>query len=110
MTKINFYNHSLVIALSEQRFFQRFIASQLHVPRSTIGGILARYKKDGHVKDSPQSGRPRLPSIRDKRLVVRMLNEPKLGNVVVVGRKLRAQGVHSRLRYSFWVSNGKRNF
>ena len=90
MTKTSFYKRSQVIALSERGFSQRFIAGELHVPRSTVGGILARYKKDGRVHDSPRSGRPRLLSIRDERLAVRMLNEPKLGSAVNVGRKLRA--------------------
>ena len=91
MMKPSFYKRSQVIALSEQGFSQRFIAGQLHVPRSTIGGILARYKEDGRVHDRPRPGRPRLMSIRDERLAVRMLNEPKSGNAVVVGRKLRVQ-------------------
>ena len=90
MTKTSFYKRSQVIALSERGFSQRFIAGKLHVPRSTVGGILARYKKDGRVHDSPRSGRPRLLSIRDERLAVRMLNELKLGSAVNVGRKVRA--------------------
>ena len=93
MMKTSFYKRSQVIALSEQGFFQRFIAGHLHIPRSTIGGILARYKDDGRVHNCPRSWRPRLLSIRDERLAVRMLNEPKSGNAVVVGRKLRAQGL-----------------
>ena len=39
------------------------------------------------------SERPRLLSIRDERLVVRTLNQPKLGIVAVVGRSLKAQGL-----------------
>ena len=93
MTKTSFYKRSQVIALSERGFSQRFIAGELHVPRSTVGGIRARYKKDGRVHDSPRSGRPRLLSIRDERLAVRMLNEPKSGSAIVVGRKLRAHGL-----------------
>ena len=46
MTKTSFYKRSQVIALSEQIFSQRFIAGELHVPHSTVGGILAQYKED----------------------------------------------------------------
>lgn len=93
MTKTSFYKRSQVIALSERGFSQRFIAGELHVPRSTVGGILARYKVYGRVHDRPRSGRPRLLGIRDERLAVRMLNEPKSGNAAVVGCKLCAQGL-----------------
>jgi transposase len=94
MTKTTFYKRSqVIIAMSGQRFFQRFIAVHLHIPHSTVGGTLARYKEDGRVHDRARSGRPHLLSIRDDRLAVRMLNEPKSGNAVVVGRKLRAQGL-----------------
>ena len=105
MTKTSFYKRSQVIALSEQGFSQRFIAGHLHIPRSTVGDILAQYKEDGWVHDRPQSGKPRLRSIRDERLAVRMLNEPKSGNAVVVGRKLRAQGLrlcNETVRRCFW--------
>jgi len=79
--------------LSGQGFSQHFIACHLHIPRSIVGGILARYKEDGWVYDHPRSGRPRLLGIRNKRLVVKMLNEPKSRNAIVLGRKLRAQGL-----------------
>ena len=88
MTKTSFYKRSQIIALSEQGFSQRFIAGQLHVPHSTVGSILAQYKEDGRVHDRPRSGKPHLLSIRDERLAMRMLNELKSGNAVVVGRKL----------------------
>lgn len=90
MTKTSLYKRSQVIVLSEQGFSQRFIAGHLHIPCSTVGGILARYKEEGWLRDRPRSGRPCLLGIRDERLAVRMLNEPKSGNAVVVGRKLRA--------------------
>ena len=77
MTKTTFYKRSQVIALSEQRFSQYFIASQLHVPRSTVGGILGRYTEDGRMHDRPRSRGPRLMSICDEILAMRMLNEPK---------------------------------
>jgi transposase len=93
MMKTSFFKRLQVIALSEQGFSQRDIVGELHIPRSIVGGILARYKEDGRVHDSPQSGRPRLLSIHDERLAVRMLNEPKSRCAAVVGRKLRAHGL-----------------
>ena len=53
---------------------------------------MARYKEDRYVHDYPRSERPRLLRICDERLTVMMMNEPKSGNAVFVGRKLRAQG------------------
>jgi len=64
------------------------ILSHLDIPRSTVESILAQFRKDGEVVDRPRSRRPFLLNIHDKRLVVRMLNWPKLGTATVVGREL----------------------
>jgi len=93
MKKTSFHERSQVIALSEQGFSQRFIAGHLHIPRSTVGHILVRFRENGEVFDRPRAGRPRLLSIRDERLAVRTLNQPKSGTTAAVGRSLRAQGL-----------------
>ena len=93
MKKTSLYERSQVIALSEQGFSHRFMVNSLHIPRSTVESILARFKEDREVLDCPRSGRPRLLSIWNERLVVRMLNQPKSETAVAVGRLLRTLGL-----------------
>ena len=93
MRKTTFHERSQIVALSEQGLSQCFIAGHMHLPRSTVGSILVRFREDGEVLDRPRSRRPRLLSIRDERFVVTLLNRQKSGNVVTVGRGLRAQGL-----------------
>ena len=105
MKKTSSYERFQVIALSEQGLLQCFIAGHLHIPRSTVGHILAWFREIGKVSDHPRLGRPKLLSIRDERLVVRTLNQPKLGTVATVGRSLRAQGLRlcdETVCRSFW--------
>ena len=105
MKKTSSYERFQVIALSEQGLSQCFMAGHLHIPRSTIGYILAQYREIGKVSDHPRLGRPRLLSIRDERLVVRTLNQPKLGTAATVDHSLRAQGLclcDETVRRSFW--------
>ena len=90
MKKTNSYERFQVIALSDQGLSQRFIVGHLHIPCSTVGHILAQFREIGKVSDCPRSRRPRLLSIRDERLIVRTLNQPKLGTGAIVGCSLRA--------------------
>ena len=93
MKKTSSYERFQVISLSEQGLSQCFIAGHLHIPRSIVGHTLAWFKEIGKVSDRPRLGRPTLLSIQDKRLVVRTLNQPKLGTTTAVGLSLRAQGL-----------------
>ena len=75
------------------------------MPHNTIGHILARFTEIGKVFDHPKSRRTRFLSIRDERLAVRTLNQPKLGITTTMGCSLRAQGLRlcdEIVRRSFW--------
>ena len=91
MRKTTLHERSQIVALSEQGLSQSFIAGHMHLPRSTVGSILARFREDGEVLDCPRLGRPCLLGIRDERLAVRLLNGQKSGNAarLVVGYVLR---------------------
>jgi transposase len=42
-------------------------------PKSTVGNIVKRYEKEGHVNNQPREGRPQLMNERDKRRLVRVV-------------------------------------
>jgi len=42
-------------------------------PKSTVGNIVKRYEKEGHVNNQSREGRPQLMNERDKRRLVRVV-------------------------------------
>ena len=48
------------------------IADVLKIPGGTVTGVISRYKRRGDVENLPQTGRPRLLSVRDTRSLVRL--------------------------------------
>jgi len=58
-----------------------------------VGNILALFREDGKVIDRPRARRQRLLSIRDERLIVRILIQSQTISAAVVGCRLKAQGL-----------------
>ena len=69
--KLSMARRNLTIGMSDTGMTSRHIAVQFNVNHTVIGRLIQRYHQTGTVNDRPRSGRPRLTSPREDRLLNR---------------------------------------
>ena len=69
--KLSMARHNLTIGMSDTGMSSRHIAVQFNVNHTVIGRWIQCYHQTGTVNDRPRSGRPRLTSPREDRLLTR---------------------------------------
>lgn len=101
-----------VIGMFKCNKSQREIASALNVSKTCVSQTIAKYRESGNVHDRPRSGRPKVTSPRDDRVLGRLAKQSRNASVPVlrtrlqeisgknvsamtVSRRLREQGLHS---------------
>ncbi|XP_061169019.1 uncharacterized protein LOC133178299 [Saccostrea echinata] len=62
----------VIVDMREKRYKLQQIADDLNFPRGTVTGVISRFKQRSVVENLPQTGRPRLLSVRDSRSLVRL--------------------------------------
>ena len=67
------FAREIAVRLHIQNYSQVEISKITGIPRSTVGDITSKYKRDGHGTPSVSSGRPKV-SIYFKRLLERLSN------------------------------------
>lgn len=116
----------LVIFHYEKGCSYRKIASMLKLSKSTVGDIILRYKNEDRLEPIKQTGRPKLLTERDNRLIMRKVKEdpkisaPKLQiyleqyakkkvSLQTIRRCIHNHGFFGRIaRKKPWVSNKNR--
>ena len=69
--KLSMARRNLTIGMSDTGMSSRHIAVQFNVNHTVIGRLIQRYHQTGTENDRPRSGRPRLTSPREDRLLIR---------------------------------------
>ena len=79
----------LIIKLSERGLSYRKIGQETGTPFSTVQTIIRRYKNEHRVEDKPKSGRPKLFTDRDERLILRRVRDNPQISAVEVSSNMR---------------------
>ena len=64
----------IAVRLHNRNYSQVEVSKFTGIPRLTVGDIISKYKRDGHVTPSASSGRPPIVSIYSKGLLGRLSN------------------------------------
>ena len=79
--------HKLVLQMHKKGNLYSKISTVLGISQNTCYDIVQRFTVRGHLIDSDSQGRPQILDECGNHEVVRLLNEPSNGTVVVVGRE-----------------------
>jgi transposase len=71
------FERGLVIGCHISKKSVRDIATLLKLPRSTVGDVIVKWKHEGTITTKRQSGRPRLMTDRDRRVLKKVVRETR---------------------------------
>jgi transposase len=69
------FERGLVIGCHISKKSVRYIATLLKLPKSSIGDVIVKWKREGATTTKPQPGQPRSMTDRDHQLLKKVVNE-----------------------------------
>ncbi|GMF31772.1 unnamed protein product [Phytophthora fragariaefolia] len=98
----------LCVSKWKKQYSYSRISREVELPRSTVRGIIAHFKKNGHCVVASRQGRPRLTTAREDRRIIRDTEKNRFISAAVLaaavskdtGRVVTPQVVRNRLHES----------
>lgn len=88
---VSFDLRQLVIFHREKGNSYRQIAAILNLKKSTVADIVNRYKNENRIESLPQSGRPKIISEREKRVIIRKVKKNPRLSAPILTAELREE-------------------
>ena len=69
-----------IVSLSTINLLEREISRQVKVSKTAIHNTIKKFQNEGTFKDNKRSGRPRISSSRDERVISKVMSQSRMSS------------------------------